>query len=122
MENKNNTRITDEDGKILTSCKKCRHSSQCVGSPHPPCRYESGIALHYVFHLGKHKGKTVAQVIHEDPQYLLWMTANVKWFELSAIARGTLVSSTEGYDKRMYDAEVRRETKFGKGGDDGQDV
>lgn len=115
-------RITDEDGKILTGCKKCRHAALCVGSPHPPCRYEPGIALHYVFHLGKHKGKTTAQVIKEDPQYLLWMTASVKWFELSPTARHELVSTNDGYDKKMYDAEVRREIKFKTGGDDGADV
>ena len=108
------TRITDEDGKIQAGCKKCRHSSRCIESPRPKCVYEPGIASHYVFHLGKHKGKTVTQIISEDPQYLLWMTANVKWFELSPAARFELLNKCDGYDKKMYAAEVRREIKFPK--------
>lgn len=106
-------RRTDEDGKILTGCGKCRHKRSCdISEGLMQCPYENGIALHYVFHIGKYKGKTVERVIADDPQYLLWMTANVKWFELSALARKALVNAGDGYGKKVYEAEVRREENF----------
>jgi hypothetical protein len=106
-------RRTDEDGKILTGCKKCRYKRSCdLSDGLMQCPYEEGMSPHYVFHVGKHKGETVERVAETDPQYLLWMTANVKWFQLSAVAREKLVRENEGYDKKMYAAEVKREEKF----------
>lgn len=102
-------RATDEDGRIFTSCKNCRHSAQC-GEDAAKCEYEQGIALHYVFHIGKYKGKTLADVINEDSQYVLWMVANVKWFELSDTAKQEMNSA--GHVSLLYDAEVKREEKF----------
>ena len=105
-------RVTDEDGRILTDCAKCRHADACVAGFGDGCKYEKGLSRHYVFHLGKHRGKTVSQVTAEDPQYLLWMTSNVKWFELSEASKFELTSNNDGYDKLLYDAEVKREMKF----------
>lgn len=41
----------------------------------------------YIFTFGKHKGKTVKQVMEEDPSYLLWADDNVEGFELSNYLR-----------------------------------
>lgn len=106
-------RMTDEDGAILNGCtKKCRRFDTCVGKKDEICEYEPGMAPHYSFHLGKHKGDTVAEVINADPQYLLWMTANVKWFTMSATARGDFLASHPDMEKELYAAEVARESKF----------
>ena len=40
-----------------------------------------------VFTFGKHKGKTVKQVMEVDPSYLLWADNNVEGFELSDYLR-----------------------------------
>lgn len=36
---------------------------------------------------GKYKGKTVKEVMYEDPSYLLWADDNVEGFELSDYLR-----------------------------------
>lgn len=105
-------RRTDEDGKIVVDCKNCRHSEKCAGCT-DSCQYEAGLSPHYVMHLGKYRGKSLAEICKDDPQYLLWMTSNVAWFELSPSTRRMLVTCNDGYDKKLYDAEVRRESKFG---------
>lgn len=106
-------RRTDEDGRIISSCKKCRHLDSCVAANgEGKCNYEYGMSLHYVFHIGKHKGKTLSQVIEEDPDYLLWMTANVEWFEMSATSRTELLLANDRFLDAMYSAEVSRESKF----------
>jgi DNA recombination-dependent growth factor C len=45
------------------------------------------ITYKYVFTFGKHKGKTVKQVMEEDASYLLWADDNVEGFELSDYLR-----------------------------------
>ncbi len=40
-----------------------------------------------VFTFGKHKGKTVKEVLFEDPSYLLWADDNVEGFDLSDYLR-----------------------------------
>jgi hypothetical protein len=34
------------------------------------------------FNYGKHKGKSVGELLEEDPQYLIWTTVNCSWFNL----------------------------------------
>lgn len=45
------------------------------------------ITYKYIFTFGKHKGKTVKQVMFEDPSYLLWADDNIEGFELSDYLR-----------------------------------
>lgn len=106
-------RHTDEDGRIISSCKKCRHFDGCAAANgEGECNYEYGMSLHYVFHVGKHKGKNVSQVIVEDPDYLLWLTANVEWFKMSVTSSIEFLLKNNGFSDAMYSAEVSRESKF----------
>ena len=106
-------RRTDENGRILV-CKRCKSYNAYFEEKcgEAECPYTLGMALHYVFHLGKHRGKTVERVIAEDAQYLLYMTANAKWFEMSAGARSELLIRHPEMEKALYDAEVSREARF----------
>lgn len=45
------------------------------------------ITYKYVFTFGKHKGKTVKEVMETDPSYLLWADENVDGFKLSDYLR-----------------------------------
>lgn len=45
------------------------------------------ITYKYIFTFGKHKSKTVKQVMEEDPSYLLWADNNIEGFELSDYLR-----------------------------------
>ena len=105
-------RVTDEDGKILTDCKKCRHNEGCNIAFGGKCEYNPGLEPHYVFHCGKHKGEHLSEVIANDPQYVVWMVANTKWFELSEVSCFELTQSHDGYDKLLYNAQVEHEINF----------
>lgn len=105
-------RMTDEDGKILKGCEKCRHFAKCCSEEQTECPYDEGMSPHYVFHLGKHKGKTLSAVMESDAQYLLWMTASVEWFEMSKLARSEFLSRYPEMEKQLYKAEVDKEIKF----------
>ena len=39
---------------------------------------------------GKHKGKTIKEIIKSDPQYLYWVCENIEWFALSTKAQKAL--------------------------------
>lgn len=45
------------------------------------------VTYKYIFTFGKHKGKTLKEVMYEDPSYLLWADDNVDGFELSDYLR-----------------------------------
>lgn len=45
------------------------------------------ITYKHIMTFGKYKGKTVKEVIFEDPSYLLWADDNVEGFELSDYLR-----------------------------------
>lgn len=104
-------RYTTEDGKIQVGCKNCNHGTACkvFGGK---CELIPGINLNYVFHLGKHKGKTLGQVIDEDTSYVLWMVANVKWFTLHRVAREIFMRTWPDLVRDMEKAEVAYESKF----------
>ena len=40
------------------------------------------IDKNFRFNYGKHKGKSVEELLQEDPQYLVWTTVNCSWFNL----------------------------------------
>lgn len=40
------------------------------------------IKINYVFTFGKHKGKSIREVIEKDPSYVPWCVQNIKWFKL----------------------------------------
>lgn len=59
------------------------------------------VTYKYIFTFGKHKGKTVKEVMFEDPSYLLWADDNVEGFELSDYLR----DKAEQIDNEMNDYE-----------------
>jgi 6-pyruvoyl-tetrahydropterin synthase len=38
----------------------------------------------YVFPYGKHKGKLITEVLEEDPEYIIWASANITKFNPTA--------------------------------------
>ncbi len=40
------------------------------------------IDQNFRFNYGKHKGKSVEELLLEDPQYLIWTSVNCTWFNL----------------------------------------
>lgn len=65
-------------------------------------------SVHNVLEFGKHKGKTVQQVMKDDPQWLHWALQNVPSFKLNRNAilllppdrpqhRGTIEDGQGGY-------------------------
>lgn len=59
------------------------------------------ITYKYIFTFGKHKGKTVKEIMFEDPSYLLWADDNVEGFQLSDYLR----DKAEQMDNEFRDAE-----------------
>lgn len=55
-----------------------------------------------LFTFGKHKGKSVIEVMSFDPQYILWVEANVKFFEIFADEYKYCRDAAETED-RLYD-------------------
>ena len=41
----------------------------------------AGMDCKYIFHFGKHKGKTFKQVVDESVEYIWWMWENNEWFK-----------------------------------------
>jgi len=76
-----------------------------------------GLAHRLTF--GKYKGKTVQEVIDQNPRYLDWCLETIEWFDLSAEAREALEDSlvwSEPDDDWTWSEGWSRAT--GLGGDD----
>lgn len=58
-------------------------------------------SVHNVLEFGKHKGKTVQQVMKEDPQWLHWALQNVPSFKLNRNALLLLPPRKEDYFSRQ---------------------
>ena len=106
-------RKTDSRGKLFTGCNKCdKQNCKLRELGDSECEYEDGVALNYVFHYGKHKGHVLSDVMHDDSQYVLWMSANAKWFILSKTAREFYITENPGIEQDLHNAEVEYESKF----------
>ena len=40
------------------------------------------IGLNYAFHFGKYKGEILKDVLEEDPNYIIWCSDSIDWFDL----------------------------------------
>jgi uncharacterized protein (DUF3820 family) len=45
----------------------------------------SGLDLDHVLTFGRHRGRTIEDVLEDDPRYLLWVCENVDDFELDDV-------------------------------------
>ena len=54
---------------------------------------------------GKHKGKTIDEILHEDPTYIRWCLENIDWFKLSEEDEKTVQILSEYRDREMEDYE-----------------
>ena len=106
-------RKTNSEGRLFTGCDKCdKTSCELRELGDADCEYEDGVALHYVFHYGKYKGHALSDVMTKDPQYVIWMSANAKWFVLSNTARTFYVDENPGMEQDLHKAEIEYESKF----------
>ena len=61
-------------------------------------RTDIGIKKHSltdVMTFGKHKGKTVKEVINSNPEYIVWVVRNVFWFDIDMQAELELCEAYE---------------------------
>ena len=54
---------------------------------------------------GKHKGKTINQILEEEPTYIRWCLENIDWFKLSEEDEKTVQILSEYQDREMEDYE-----------------
>ncbi len=52
---------------------------------------------------GKHKGKTIDEVLEEDPTYIRWCLENIDWFKLSEEDEKEVSEWTDSWDREMED-------------------
>lgn len=97
----------------MSSCPNCGFPM----GPHPndPSFYEEtshktepgSMTLESVFGFGKYEGKTVNEVLKQNPSYLLWINANVTWVSISdsvlASANRRVTDSKLARDPQEYD-------------------
>lgn len=51
----------------------------------------SGLDLDSVLRFGKHRGRTIEDVLEDDPRWLLWASENVDDFELDTAVMDAVV-------------------------------
>lgn len=59
--------------------------------------------LNTILKFGKHKGKTVEQVLNNDPTYIRWCLKNVDFFEMSKVDIETALESAHQADLERYE-------------------
>ena len=107
-------RRIDENGKILNGCGKCPRKDGCECDQEKWCAYELGISGKYVFHFGQYKGKSVDEVIKTDPQYLLWSSQCIPYFELAQSVKDSLAACGSITSEQIRGMEIAREKRFRK--------
>ena len=61
------------------------------------------LTLENKLNFGKHKGKTIDEILHEDPTYIRWCLENIDWFKLSKKDEKTVYILSEYCDREMED-------------------
>ena len=80
---------------------------------------KNGLKLIDKITFGRHKGKTIKQIIEKDPQYLYWATENIPWFALSTSAQNKLPSKDELIRRKIpYGKAIRLRSGIIVGADD----
>lgn len=71
------------------------------------------ITRQYVFNFGKYKGYDILEVIEDDPQYVLWCTDEIDWFDLDTElydqAYEYYLDQYDGHDIDYYDYDPSRD-------------
>ena len=66
---------------------------------------QNELSLTFKLNFGKHKGKTIDEILHEDPTYIRWCLKNIHWFKLSEEDKKTVHILSEYCDREMEDYE-----------------
>lgn len=66
--------------------------------------------LDTILDFGKHRGKTVEDVLADDPGWLLWALENAERFEVDVLVHDTIVMASRA--RRMRDGEPKRFCKW----------
>ena len=61
------------------------------------------LSLSFKLNFGKHKGKTIDEILHEEPTYIRWCLENIYWFKLSEEDEKTVQILSEYCDREMED-------------------
>ena len=59
--------------------------------------------LQTVLKFGKHKGKTVNQILQEEPDYINWCLKNIDTFQMSEKDKEKIFKLTFEENQRKYD-------------------
>lgn len=62
---------------------------------------QNQLSLSYKLNFGKHKGKTINEILEEEPTYIRWCVENICWFKLSEKDEKKVHSLSDDYDREI---------------------